>query len=193
MAKEFQLYVFEFEGTAETIPSPSNKPQSVSDMGAVSKLNMKSKEIAENIEKEIARFFRSSASVQAEVRFYEGSIIIEGTLLIMSWLGPIALTAGVKAFEIAFARVVEVAIQRVLQRVLLDNNIVAEPIRKVDVRSQAITPQLEEPESKPAREQLPGARSNMFGNRPTLMSINTVLLLIILALQMTLAITQLTP
>jgi hypothetical protein len=193
MAKEFQLYVFEFEGTAETIPSPSNKPQPVSDMGAVSKLNMKSKEIAENIEKEIARFFRSSASVQAEVRFYEGSIIIEGTLLIMSWLGPIALTAGVKAFEIAFARVVEVAIQRVLQRVLLDNNIVAEPIRKVDVRSQAITPQLEEPESKPAREQLPGARSNMFGNRPTLMSINTVLLLIILALQMTLAITQLTP
>jgi hypothetical protein len=196
MNKEFQLYVFEFEGTSETVPQqlptadyPTDLPE---DSEVIFTLNEQASKIAEDLEREIMRFFRSSATVQAEIRFYEGSIIIQGTILIMSWLGPIAIAAGKKAFEEEFARVVQVATQRVLQRALQKFAPTAEPLQKIDVSAQAApsAPQITALDT--GTELSPTIQPNPFRILPTLMMINVGLMVIVLFLQILSAL-RLTP
>jgi hypothetical protein len=129
-------------------------------------------------------------TVQADIRFYEGSIIIEGTILIMSWLGPIALAAGKKAFEAEFSRVVEVATQRVLQTAFRIAELNIAPVRKLEVTPQNVP----EPQNvAPVRPQdsqstSPGPASTLPPTTlsqylPLLTVANTVVLFFLLILQ----------
>jgi hypothetical protein len=105
--------------------SSTNKPQSqVDEEGAtgsreealaafesevVANLNEKSDEIASSIQREVGRLFRSFSpvpvNVQADVNFYEGTIVVEGTiLLIAGWLGNVALQATERALVTELSR-----------------------------------------------------------------------------------------
>jgi hypothetical protein len=112
-----QMLVFDFEASIETNPQLDQKTEKrPPESEAVEKLNSHSDEIAQELQKEIRRLFRSSVTVQAELTFHEGSIIVEGTIIVMSWLGPLALAAAKKAVEEEFSRVIGVVTKRILQR-----------------------------------------------------------------------------
>jgi hypothetical protein len=76
----------------------------------------KADETARGIETEIRRLLRSNVSVEADVRFYEGSILVQGSIMILSWLGPIAFKAAKQTIEVEFAQVVSIVTRRILQR-----------------------------------------------------------------------------
>jgi hypothetical protein len=198
MEKEYKYYVFEFSGSTERIrysgenayqlppveisqgPTRIEEPtdkEAIIGSEEIATLNYNATQIAQDIEKEISRIFRSSATAQAEIRFYEGSIIIEGTIMIMSWLGPIAFAAGTKALESVLSDTVEVAIKRVLQQAFRKLGISAEPVRKIDVNPQGAP--VTEP-SQPAKVQ----QTNEFQILPVLTVTNTIILMLLLIIQL---------
>jgi hypothetical protein len=150
MPNELQMFVFTFEGSTELHPlEPSIEGESIGT------LNEHADEVAKRLEKEIGRFFRASMSVQAEVRFYEGSLLVEGTVILLGYLGSLALAAGRKTFEAQFSNVIEIATQRVMQwafRTLIPQAN-AEPMRHIEVTPQTM------PLAEPTEEQRPAATS----------------------------------
>jgi hypothetical protein len=119
MPNELQIFVFEFEGSIET--NPSQNPQTeipYSESQAIEKLNKHSEEINQDLQKEIKRFVRAPATVQAEVTFRQGSLLVEGAIIISYWLGSLAFTAAKQAFEAEFTRIVGIIVKRVVQRAL---------------------------------------------------------------------------
>jgi hypothetical protein len=182
MPREFQLYEFEIRGESQPLARRAgyrkggpndNFPE---DANHVTSLNENADQIGLEIEKEIAHFLRSSATIHAEVRFYEGSIVVEGTILILSWLGPLALSAGKKAFEAEFSRVVQVGVQRVLQRWIQPLAPSAQPMRiEVETQESATASALNPP---------PEAQSFLTTNLSTIMAAyivaSTIMLLLLL-------------
>jgi hypothetical protein len=174
MPNELQMFVFAFDGSTEVHPRPApaiaaNRPTPDADDEPRQKprpaapvvhteaefvgiLNEHADEIAKRLEKEIGRFFRASMSVQAEVRFYEGSLIVEGTIILLGYLGSLAFTAGRKAFEAEFSNVIEIATQRVMQwafRTFIPHAN-AEPMRRIEVTAQPSMLAEQPPEPVPA-------------------------------------------
>jgi hypothetical protein len=125
--------------TAAQLSRPAAQRSDIStDENSVRELNEKADETAQNLQREIARLLRSSASVQAEIRFYEGSIIFEGTISLIYWLAPIVLASARKAFEDGLTHIIGVATRRVLQPVLRERAPQAEPLRNIEVTPQPV-------------------------------------------------------
>ena len=182
MRVEPQIFSFEFEAMLKTKPdrNPRNdKPHEESE--AVDTLNKNSDDISLELEKEIRRLFRSSVTVQAEISFEEGSIIATGAIVIIKWLGPVALAAAKTAVETEFSTAIKIVIKRVLQRWL--GSLVSEfhaVVGELEVNSQG-TGSLAEPASSPAWSR----KTRQSWSSPTLLVVaNTVMLLLLLIIEL---------
>jgi len=116
MRGEPQIFSFEFEARVETKPDLANNEKPFEESQAVDILNKNSDQISQDLEKEIRRLFRSSVTVQAEISFQQGSIIATGAIVVIKWLGPVALAAAKSAVESEFSSIIKILIKRVLQR-----------------------------------------------------------------------------
>lgn len=102
------------EATANT-KTAQLSPEAV-EKGSVQELNAKSGEICAEIERQIKKLVGPEVSVQAEMSFSLGSIVIEGTIILLCWSGSLVLEAVKKEI----GELVRVPIKRVLAEVLTD-------------------------------------------------------------------------
>ena len=79
-------------------------------------MNKKSNEIASNLENELRRLMPlgSGISAQAEISFRPGSIILEGSVILLCWAGKVAL----EPIRDELASIIRTATRRVLLRLL---------------------------------------------------------------------------
>ena len=115
---------------ASSEPTAEGKSLATFESEVVSKLNERSDEIASEIQREVGRLFRlfgpTPANVQADINFYEGTIVVEGTIILIGgWLGGVALQAAEKALVTELSqrmtevsRAIGIAAQRVLRKAL---------------------------------------------------------------------------
>ena len=71
--------------------------------------------ISRMIEREVRRILPSTVTVQANIQFDEGNILVTGTVMLLSWAAPIMRDAAKKEL----GELVNLAIKRVLSRYIL--------------------------------------------------------------------------
>ena len=79
-------------------------------------LNDAAADTCDKLEREIKRFFPPYVSVQADVHFERGSLLMTGTVAIFSWIGNTALDALKDEAKQQLAGLVKMAVQRVMNR-----------------------------------------------------------------------------
>jgi hypothetical protein len=84
----------------------------------IRKLNEQVDEIASKIEREIRNLVPPSLKVQANIRFTEGSILFEGSILLFTWVGSTIFDAAKKEVEQQLSRIVKSTVERVVNRLL---------------------------------------------------------------------------
>jgi hypothetical protein len=89
-------------------------PEYLEELATVEKLNAASGEICAEIERQIKKLIGPEISIQAEISFSSGSIIVEGTVILLCWSGNLLLE-GLKK---EVGDLVRVPIKRVLAEVL---------------------------------------------------------------------------
>jgi hypothetical protein len=90
--------------------NPGQPTGSDPEQDPVKNLNGAAEEIASHIEREVRKVLGPQFTVQAEISFSTGSIIIEGTVAILCWTGGAALE-GIKR---EIGELVRVAVKRIL-------------------------------------------------------------------------------
>jgi len=128
----------------------------------VSKLNHVSDNIAQQIELEIQKHLQPFMTVQADLKFDKGSILISGTILIFSWAGSVALKAAREEFEEQFSEVIKVSIRRVFSRVLGGEQELASILGPVDVK---VTPVIKRTKEKSTTTSQTEAEVGRFFNK----------------------------
>ncbi|WNG44010.1 hypothetical protein F0U60_07810 [Archangium minus] len=105
---------------APSSPSNSQEPSSERDhsVKAAQELNQIADEVAERIESELRKHFPPSVRVQAEVRFAPGSLVVEGTVLLLGSLGRTALQTVSEEAGKALSELIRMGLQRVLNSFL---------------------------------------------------------------------------
>ena len=200
MAIEIDVTWFDFSGRTEIRLSPfddthpsqlETKLQDMED-DVVWKLNERSETIARELERTISRFFRSSSVVQAEVRFYSGSVEVLGSVG-LSAPSPVVVSAakaaGGESSTSTISELVRAAIQRVLNRHMprqverfrIINVIAVEDLRhsgetcsaNIELTGKAVTPE--------AYYSTPSS-----GRANTVMTVSNTLLLVLLLILLSL-------
>lgn len=130
MPNIFQAITFTFEGRAEWLvgletnptynPPASQLQNEKAQSDVIQELNQKSDSIAQQIERELRKILPPQFSVQAEVSFSEGSIVMTGTVVLLTWLSSVATATVREEFESQFKEVIRVAVKRVISRVSQD-------------------------------------------------------------------------
>lgn len=117
MQPESQFLVFQFEAKAAFRPSVESK--STSDIStALSSLVDTTEQVAQQIEEELQSLLPPFTTVRAEVRFYQGSLLMAGTVVLVNWAGSIVFKAAKDTIEEQLSSVIKMTIQRVFTRVL---------------------------------------------------------------------------
>jgi hypothetical protein len=137
MPDEFQVSVFYVSGRVDLQPTPAAQNatgKSTSDgqsatpavdekkrrieleRSVARDLNKQSQEIAASIESEMRRMLVAHAgiTVQAEVAFRRGSLLLEGSVVLLSWAGSLVL----EALRAEIGEVIKVAFRRAISNVL---------------------------------------------------------------------------
>jgi hypothetical protein len=128
MPRELQSLSFRFTGKAETlglrrrevaVPPPAEtgkisvlEQADSPDLSAISTLNSRADEIAQEIQGEISKQFPFT-TVLAEISFTKGSLLVAGTVMVFSWAGEIALESA----KNEVAEIIRVNVKRVITRV----------------------------------------------------------------------------
>jgi hypothetical protein len=135
MSDEFQISVFSVSGRVDVQPRrpienpPEKKNQSPPERtddderktrlelerSVASELNKRSQEIAASIESEMRRVLPGT-TVQAEVSFRKGSLLLEGSVILLSWAGALVLEAA----RAEISEVLRVAFRRTIANALND-------------------------------------------------------------------------
>lgn len=97
-------------------PEAPPYPEFPEELATVEKLNVLSGEICADIERQIRKLAGPEVMVQAEMSFSPGSIVIEGTVILLYWSGSLILEAVKKEV----GDLVRVPIKRVLAEVLTE-------------------------------------------------------------------------
>jgi hypothetical protein len=84
----------------------------------ISKLNQHSSLVAEKIEQGLQGLLPPSTTVKCEVSFRSGSLIMMGTIMLLDWVGTMALKATKEALEEQFGNAVKIIVKRVFNQVL---------------------------------------------------------------------------
>jgi hypothetical protein len=119
MPDDLHMLLFDFNGGIE-IPDSDQNAVSVLPSGVeirhadetVSALNKQAEVISQKIEREIRRILPPTVTVQANIQFDEGSVVITGVVALLSWAAPIVGDAAKKEL----GELVKLAIKRVLSR-----------------------------------------------------------------------------
>ena len=126
--------------------SPSEETYGA-EVQAVSNLNANADDVARNIERETRRLVRSLGAVQAplvqaEVEFHEGTIVVEGSVLIVGLLGLFTYDVAKDVVAGEIAQLLRTQIRRTLlpklRETLRDNRLQLAERFNVDVRSQHV-------------------------------------------------------
>lgn len=138
MSDEFQVSVFSVSGRVDVQPrrTADNPGAGANDRGkatagktddderqkrieleglVASALNKRSQEIAASIESEMRRMLPGT-TVQAEVSFRKGSLLLEGSVVLLSWAGALVLEAA----RAEISEVLRVAFRRTITNALND-------------------------------------------------------------------------
>ena len=137
MPDEFQVSVFSVSGRVDLQPTPPvpNGPRATAaaatpaavdekesrielERSVARDLNKQSQEIAASIESETRRMLpaHTGITVQAEVAFRRGSLLLEGSVVLLSWAGSLVL----EAFRAEIGEVIRVAFRRAISNALND-------------------------------------------------------------------------
>jgi hypothetical protein len=156
---------------------PETSPESTSTSEIrpiIHKLNDASEKIAGDIQHEI-RTLIPRCSVQADIFFYEGSLIVIGSVVLTFLLSTLSASVQ-KELELQFTQLIEFAIKRVLRRRIKEAGAeVTEPI-ELDVNQSSANVR-DEPTNPPVNQRVV---PQYF---VPLLIANTLLLLIVLILQ----------
>jgi hypothetical protein len=74
--------------------------------------------ITEEIERDIKRLMPPYITVQASLQFTQGTIVIEGSVVLLSWVGGIAFAAAKEAVGQHLSTLIKASVQRVLGQIL---------------------------------------------------------------------------
>ena len=166
MAQGSRIYTVEFRGRAEVIRRTQSQEPLPNESQIVRNLNDNSTLIAQTIGDQLTGGLSPSLSVQVQIHFYEGSISFAGVIILLDAMGSLADSPE---FLATFSRLVEIVIQSVLQKWILD---------ELDANIFTISTQVEV--KQPMHRRSGGWMS--FQNLAILMLANTVLLLILILL-----------
>jgi hypothetical protein len=140
----------------------------------VSELNKRSQEIAASIESEMRRVLPGT-TVQAEVSFRKGSLLLEGSVVLLSWAGGLVLEAA----RAEISEVLRVAFRRTITNAL--NNLSAAP--EIGAMEMTVT-ETRRPRASPSPTPLESGALLSHGGQtwiPVLLLFLTVLVLILIA------------
>jgi hypothetical protein len=84
---------------------------------SIVKFNEKAELVAEKIEREVKKHMPPYMSVQANIKFEEGSLILTGTVALLSWGGPIVFEAAKEEAAQQLSRLVKASVQRAINLV----------------------------------------------------------------------------
>jgi hypothetical protein len=194
MPNEFQVSVFSVSGSVDLQPAMPNsrgteetRPASFDEKkeridlerSVARELNKQSQEIATSIEGEMRRMLpaHTGITVQAEVTFRRGSLLLEGSLVVLSLAGQLVL----EAFRAEMTEVIRVAFRRAISNALN----VLPALATADVGAMEMTvaevrsPRVSQPSTRASMGLL---RSDLVPTWiPLLLLLLTVLVLVLLA------------
>ncbi|WNG33548.1 hypothetical protein F0U61_07885 [Archangium violaceum] len=150
------------DADASSSPSNSQKPPSerVHSVKAAQELNQIADEVSERIESELRKHFPPSVRVQAEVRFAPGSLVVEGTVLLLESLGRTALQTVSEEAGKALSELIRMGLQRVL------NSFLGAPERAFVLESLTLEPTtIYSDEKEPSSTDAPASKQ-LFGSTP---------------------------
>lgn len=165
---------FSHSSGSQSKPEASTGSTLVPDIGTIiHNLNDVSEQIAGDIQHEI-RTVLPRCSVQADIFFYEGSLIVVGSV-ILTFLLPVLTAAVQKELEQQFAQIIEFAIKRVLRRKIKE--VGAEVTRPIELDVSQSSASVRDEPTNPSVNQSVIPQYFIL-----LMTANTVLLLFVLIL-----------
>lgn len=115
MPDELRMIMFECNGKADF--SDLGKNHKTMPQTKAAELNGKAEEIAEKIEREVRKHLPPYVSVQASVQFDSGSLILAGTIALLSWGGSIVFDAAKGEVERQLSELIKASVQRVMNKV----------------------------------------------------------------------------
>jgi hypothetical protein len=145
MSNEMHVMLFEIDGHAEVrkvargIPSgkePVKHPEKES-YEIVGKLNELTELICEKIEREVKKLAPPYVTIQANVQFDVGSILMTGTVAVLSWAGSTILDAAKDEVQQQIGNLVKLGVQRAFSRVLSAQGVHGQ----VGTMEMSVTPQ----------------------------------------------------
>jgi len=126
MSDELNVLLFHIDGHAETRSSGAGKEGSQGkkqDLETVADLNQMAEILSEKIEREAKKLVPPYVTVHATVQFDVGSILMTGTVALLSWAGGVVLDAAKEEMQQQLARLVKLAVQRAFSRFLSAENL----------------------------------------------------------------------
>jgi len=138
MTNEPQVLIFKLNGTSETVePDEATRPPYNRLGEIVTLMNNKADAICDKIEREVKKLLPPTVTVQANVQFEEGSLILSGTVAVLSWGGSVVFQTIKGEIEEQLAGLVKIAVQRVMNRQMTTHDL----FRSLRPMSMTVTPQ----------------------------------------------------
>lgn len=117
MTNEPQVLIFELNGTSEMVETDeATRPPYNWLEDIVMVMNNDADAICDKIEREVKKLLPPTVTVQANVQFEEGSLILSGTVAVLSWGGSVVFQTIKGEIEEQLAGLVKIAVQRVMNR-----------------------------------------------------------------------------
>lgn len=137
MPIEASVMLFQLSGEAEFFEPRDDSARILTSENIVEQMNKQADLICEKIEKEIKKLLPPMTTVQAAVQFENGSLLLTGTVAVLTWGGSLALDSLKKELQEQIAPLVKMAVQRVMNRELAARNM----LTSVRPMSMNVTPQ----------------------------------------------------
>ena len=139
------------EAIRNALGGASRRDRETKERGYISVLNENADEAAEKIEREIKRVLPTNVSVQASIQFDHGSILMAGTVALLSWGGAIVLDAAKDEVKEWLRNVVKTAVRRVISQMFVPLGL-GQQIGSMQI---SVTPQVSAASSAPPTQSQP--------------------------------------
>lgn len=161
MHGDLRIYAFSFRGLAVSVAPPVSAGATANQEGdgaskvddheatearwlpQAATLNEQSDKIASQIESQLRRMLPPYVRVEAEIHFLVQSLIVEGSILLLSWAGSTILKAAKEEMETQLSGVVRGCVLRVVNRFLRQAvlaDVEVEAVATPDASDDAATP-----------------------------------------------------
>ena len=132
------MLILDINGRAETVTRPEARPQpaalqqpatqqraaapteskETSIRELIEQMNGMAEELCYQIERDLTKMMPPYVTVRADLQFESGSLLLSGTVAILSWVGNKALDALKEQAQEQLSALVKMAVQRVMNRTL---------------------------------------------------------------------------